>query len=200
MHVETPSDIFFSPAVKAIQTERGSRDGYAKMAARGGFRTEIDADLAAWLESRDSAYLGTASADGQPYIQHRGGPPGFLAVLDRHRFAFADYKGNQQFISTGNLAENDRATMFLMDYANQRRIKIWGSATTTRDPAIIAQLMPEGYKARPEQAIIFTVEVWDVNCPQHIPRKLAVADVATLVSDLQARIADLEAALAAKNS
>lgn len=194
--VETPSDIFFSPAVKAVQTARGSRDGYAKMAARGAFRTEINDDLIERLKAADSFYLATASADGQPYIQHRGGPPGFIRVLDRHRIAFADYRGNKQYISTGNLSENDRAQIFIMDYANQRRVKIWGRAETTQDPAIIAQLMPEGYRAQGEQAIVFTVDVWDLNCPQHIPIKLPLAEVAPIVSDLRARVAELEAELA----
>lgn len=194
--IETPSDIFFSPAVKAVQAARGSRESYAKMAARGAFRTEINDDLIERLAAADSFYLATASADGQPYIQHRGGPPGFIRVLDKHRIAFADYRGNKQYISTGNLSENDRAQIFVMDYVNQRRVKIWGRATTTEDPAIIAQLMPEGYRAHGEQAIVFTIDVWDLNCPQHIPIKLPLADVAPIVSDLRARVAELEAELA----
>lgn len=194
--IETPSDIFFSPAVKAVQAARGSRESYAKMAARGAFRTEINDDLIERLAAADSFYLATASADGQPYIQHRGGPPGFIRVLDKHRIAFADYRGNKQYISTGNLSENDRAQIFVMDYVNQRRVKIWGRATTTEDPAIIAQLMPEGYRAQGEQAIVFTVDVWDLNCPQHIPIKLPLAEVAPIVSDLRARVAELEAELA----
>jgi len=192
----TPSDIFFSPAVKAVQAARGSRESYARMAARGAFRTEIDEDLIGRLAVADSFYLATASADGQPYIQHRGGPPGFIRVLDRRRIAFADYRGNKQYISTGNLSENDRAQMFVMDYVNQRRVKIWGRATTTQDPAIIADLMPEAYRAQPEQAIIFTVYVWDLNCPQHIPVKLPIGDVAPIIADLRARVAELEAELA----
>ncbi len=194
--IETPSDIFFSPAVKAVQAARGSRESYAKMAARGAFRTEINDDLIERLAAADSFYLATASADGQPYIQHRGGPPGFIRVLDKHRIAFADYRGNKQYISTGNLSENDRAQIFVMDYVNQRRVKIWGRATTTEDPAIIAQLMPEGYRAQGEQAIVFTVDVWDLNCPQHIPIKLPLADVAPVVSELRTRVAELEAELA----
>ncbi len=194
--IETPSDIFFSPAVKAVQAARGSRESYAKMAARGAFRTEINDDLIERLAAADSFYLATASADGQPYIQHRGGPPGFIRVLDKHRIAFADFRGNRQYISTGNLSENDRAQIFVMDYVNQRRVKIWGRATTTEDPAIIAPLMPEGYRAQGEQAIVFTVDVWDLNCPQHIPIKLPLADVAPIVSDLRARVAELEAELA----
>lgn len=194
--IETPSDIFFSPAVKAVQAARGSRESYAKMAARGAFRTEINDDLIERLAAADSFYLATASADGQPYIQHRGGPPGFIRVLDKHRIAFADYRGNRQYISTGNLSENDRAQMFVMDYVNQRRVKIWGRATTTQDPAIITQLMPEGYRAQGEQAIVFTIDVWDLNCHQHIPIKLPLAEVAPVVADLRARVAELETELA----
>ncbi|OYY64652.1 pyridoxamine 5'-phosphate oxidase family protein [Sphingomonas sp. 28-62-11] len=194
--IETPSDIFFSPAVKAVQSARGSRENYARAAARGAFRTEINDDLISRLAEADSFYLATASADGQPYIQHRGGPPGFIRVLDKHRIAFADYRGNKQYISTGNLSENDRAQIFIMDYVNQRRVKIWGRAETTQDPQIIGQLMPEGYRAQGEQAIIFTVDVWDLNCPQHIPIKLPLADVAPIVTELRARVADLEAELA----
>ena len=193
----TPSDIFFSPAVKAVQAARGSRESYARAAARGAFRTEITDDLIDRLAVADSFYLATASADGQPYIQHRGGPPGFIRVLDCHRIAFADYRGNRQYISTGNLSENDRAQMFVMDYVNQRRVKIWGRAVTTQDPAIIAQLMPDGYRAQAEQAIILTVDVWDLNCPQHIPIKLAASDVEPIIADLRARVAALEAELAA---
>ncbi|OYW23393.1 MULTISPECIES: pyridoxamine 5'-phosphate oxidase family protein [unclassified Sphingomonas] len=194
--IETPSDIFFSPAVKAVQSARGSRENYARAAARGAFRTEINDDLISRLAEADSFYLATASADGQPYIQHRGGPPGFIRVLDKHRIAFADYRGNKQYISTGNLSENDRAQIFIMDYVNQRRVKIWGRAETTQDPQIIAQLMPEGYRAQGEQAIVFTIDVWDLNCPQHIPIKLPLADVAPIVTELRARVADLEAELA----
>lgn len=193
----TPSDIFFSPAVKAVQAARGSRESYARMAARGAFRTEINDDLTERLAAADSFYLATASADGQPYIQHRGGPPGFIRVLDDHRIAFADYRGNKQYISTGNLSENHRAQMFVMDYANQRRVKIWGQAITTQDAAIMSQLMPDGYRAQPEQAIIFTVDVWDLNCPQHIPIKLPISDVAPLIADLRSQAAALEAELAA---
>lgn len=196
--VESPSDIFFSPAVKAVQTARGSRDSYAKMAARGAFRTEITDDLIGRLAAAESFYLATASADGQPYIQHRGGPAGFIRVLDKHRIAFADYRGNKQYISTGNLSENDRAQIFVMDYVNQRRVKIWGRASVTEDPAIIAQLMPDGYRAHPEQAIIFTIDVWDLNCPQHIPIKLPIGDVAPIIADLRARVAELEAQLAGR--
>jgi uncharacterized protein len=176
-----------------LQETRGSRDAYAKMEARGGFRTAIDDDLAEFVAEIDTAYLATATAEGQPYAQHRGGPKGFIRVLDDQTLAFADYTGNRQYITTGNLADNEKAFLFLMDYAHRRRIKVWGRARVSADPAVIAQLMPENYRARPEQAILFTVEAWDVNCPQHIPLKLDAGEVSAAIEHLNARIAALEA-------
>ncbi|WP_295528600.1 pyridoxamine 5'-phosphate oxidase family protein [Novosphingobium sp. Chol11] len=187
------SDVAFTPTVKALQALRGSRDNYAKMEARGGFHTAIDEDLAEFVAGVDTAYLATATAAGQPYAQHRGGPKGFIRVLDEHTLAFADYTGNRQYITAGNLADNDKAFLFLMDYALRRRIKVWGRARVSDDPATIAQLMPENYRARPEQAILFTVEAWDVNCPQHIPVKIDAGEVAGAIEHLKARIAVLEA-------
>ena len=187
------SDIAFTPTVKALQTERGSRASFARMEERGGFRIAITDDLAAFLATVDTAYLATTNAAGQPYAQHRGGPKGFIRVVSTSTLAFADYTGNKQYISTGNLAENDKAFLFLMDYAHRRRIKIWGRArVVTDDAALIEQLMPQGYSAKPEQAILFEVEAWDMNCPQHIPQKIDVADVTAAVRQLEARIATLE--------
>jgi hypothetical protein len=190
------SDIAFTPSVKAVQTRRGSRGVYAKLEARGGFRTLVTPDLAAFLAEVDTAYLATASADGQPYAQHRGGPKGFILVVDERTLGFADYSGNRQYVTTGNLAENSKAFLFLMDYAHRQRIKLWGSARVVVDQALVAGLMPEGYRARPEQAILFTVEAWDVNCPQHIPLKIDGADVTRALQERDARIAELEAELA----
>jgi len=187
----------FTPAVKAVQAARGSREAYAKMEARGGFRTGIDENLATFLQTVDTAYLATASAAGQPYAQHRGGPKGFIRVLGPTLIGWADYAGNRQYISTGNLAENDKAFLFLMDYAHRRRIKLWGRARVSDDPALIARLMPGGYQARGEQAMLFEIEAWDVNCPQHIPQKIDAADVAAALSRRDARIGELEAELAA---
>jgi uncharacterized protein len=187
------SDIAFTPSVKAVQERKGSRDAYRRVEERGGWRTKITPDLAAFVAERDSAYLATASKAGQPYIQHRGGPKGFIRVVDDETLAFADFSGNRQYITTGNLAENDRAYLFLMDYAHRRRVKIWGRAKVIEDTEAVAKLMPADYKARPEQAIVFTVEAWDTNCPQHIPQKFDAADVAVTVHKLQARVAELEA-------
>jgi len=192
------SDVAFTPTVKAIQAERGSRSGYAKMEAKGGWRTAITSDLAAFLGEVRSFYLATANAEGHPYIQHRGGPPGFLRVVDEHTLGFADFKGNRQYITTGNLADNPRAFIFVMDYAQRRRIKLWGRARVVADdPALLARLWPEGYEARPEQIILFEVEAWDTNCPQHIPQMFHAADVGNTILQFQARIRELEAEVAA---
>ncbi len=188
------SDIAFTPAVKDVQSRRGSRRIYEKVEERGGFQTRITEDLAGFLETVDTAYLATASADGQPYAQHRGGPKGFICVIDAHTIGFADFAGNRQYISTGNLAENSKAFLFLMDYAHRRRIKLWGHARIVEgDAALLARLMPEGYRARPEQAVLFEVDAWDANCPQHIAQKLDAADVADAITRLEERIATLEA-------
>ena len=192
------SDVAFTPAVKAIQARKGSRDGYAGMEARGGWRTEIDENLAGFLAETNSFYLATASADGQPYIQHRGGPKGFVKILDKTTIAFADYSGNRQYITQGNLAENPKAHIFVMDYAHRRRVKIWGEARVVEDdPALTKALMPHDYRARPEQVILFRIAAWDTNCPQHIPQKFDAADVAAVLAERGARIAVLEAELAA---
>lgn len=198
------TDIAFSPSVKAIQARRGSRQAYERVEARGGWSDVVTPDLAAFIAARDSLYLATTNAAGQPYIQHRGGPKGFLRVLDERTLGFADFRGNRQYITLGNLAENDRAFIFLMDYANQARVKIWGRARVVEnDPALVARLMPEGYDAKPEQAIVFEIDAWDGNCRQHIPQLIAAPDVATAVEALHRRIAALEqenAALKARSA
>ncbi len=196
LHVPS-SDVAFTPAVKTVQTRKGSREAYAGVEARGGWRTEIDHDLAARLADTDSFYFATATADGQPYIQHRGGPKGFLKILDKHTIAFADYSGNRQYITQGNLSENPKAYIFVMDYAHRRRVKIWGEARVIEDdPALLQSLMPRDYRARPEQAVLFKITAWDTNCPQHIPQKFDAADVAAALALRDSRIAELEAELA----
>jgi predicted pyridoxine 5'-phosphate oxidase superfamily flavin-nucleotide-binding protein len=191
------SDVAFTPAVKAIQARKGSREAYAHAEQRG-WRTEVDENLAAFLGDADSFYLATASAGGQPYIQHRGGPKGFLKVLDKRTLAFADYAGNRQYLTQGNLSENPKAYIFVMDYAHRRRVKIWGEARVVEgDTALMQSLFPKGYKARPEQVILFNIAAWDTNCPQHIPQKFNAADVAAALASRDARIAELEAEVAA---
>ena len=190
------SDVAFTPAVKSIQARKGSRAAYARV-EQNGWRTEIDDQLAVVLADSNSIYLATASSDGQPYIQHRGGPKGFIKVVDSQTLAFADFAGNRQYITQGNLAENPKAYIFVMDYAHRRRVKIWGEARIVEDdPALTESLTPRGYKARPEQAILFKVSAWDTNCPQHIPQKFDAADVAAALAARDARIAELEAELA----
>ena len=175
--VRAASDVAFSASVKAVQKRLGSRAAYRRMEQGDGWQTEITAELAAFIAERNSFYMATASADGQPYIQHRGGPKGFLRVLDDKTLAFVDFAGNRQYITLGNLAENDRAFLFLMDYAHQRRVKLWGRARVVENDAdLIAELMPARTAARGERVIVFEVVAWDVNCRQHIPRKVDVKD------------------------
>ena len=193
-----PSDLAFTPAVKAAQSARGSRASYARWEINHGMLGHVTPELAAFISLQRSFYLATASADGQPYVQHRGGPPGFLRVIDDKTLAFADFRGNRQYISTGNLSENPKAFIFLMDYANRRRIKLWGRARVSEgDADLISTLFPEGYRAKAEQAIVFTVEAWDENCPQHIPQLIASEDVQAALAQRDDRIKSLEAELAA---
>lgn len=191
---QRPVDVAFTPAVKAAQERKRSREIYERME----MGNTIDESLAAFIGQVRSFYLATASAEGQPYIQHRGGPPGFLHVLGEHSLAFADFKGNRQFISTGNLAENANAFIFLMDYAHRQRIKLWGTARVVEGDAELEQrLMPEGYRARAEQVILFDVEAWDANCPQHIPQMFLAQDVAQAIEQRDVKIALLEQEIAA---
>lgn len=195
------SDVAFTPAVKAIQSRKGSREAYARMENQGGWATAITAELAEFIALQTSVFFATASAAGQPYIQHRGGPPGFLHVLDELTIGFADFKGNRQFISSGNLAENPKAHLFLIDYATRQRIKIWGSARVVEnDSDLIARLMPADYKAKSEQAILFTVTAWDANCPQHIPQRFDAADVSMALQGRDQKIAELEAEIRRLNA
>jgi predicted pyridoxine 5'-phosphate oxidase superfamily flavin-nucleotide-binding protein len=188
------SDVAFSPAVKAVQARKGLRPVHARIEERGGWDTEITPDLAAFIGAQTSVFFATASAGGQPYIQHRGGPPGFLRVLDEKAIGFVDFAGNRQYITQGNLAENPKAYLFLIDYAHRRRVKLWGEARVIEDDAeLTARLMPEGYKARPEQVIRFIVTAWDTNCQQHIPQRFDAEDVAAALMVRERRIAELEA-------
>ena len=188
------SDVAFTPSVKAVQARKGSRRSYGRMEERGSWETRITPDLAGFIAAQTSVFLATANAEGQPYIQHRGGPAGFLRVLDDRTIGFVDFAGNRQYITQGNLADNPKAYLFLIDYAQRRRIKIWGEARVVEgDPALTAKLMPDGYEARPEQVILFTVSAWDSNCPQHIPQRFEAADVAAALAARDKRIADLEA-------
>jgi predicted pyridoxine 5'-phosphate oxidase superfamily flavin-nucleotide-binding protein len=188
------SDIAFTATVKALQSRKGSRRAYARMEEAGSWQTTITPELEFFIAEQRSVFLATVNAEGQPYIQHRGGPPGFLRVLGERTLGFVDFSGNRQFISSGNLAENPKAHLFLIDYGHRKRVKIWGEAHVVEATAeLLARLMPESYKAKPEQVMLFTVAAWDVNCPQHIPPRFEAADVVATLQEKDLRIAELEA-------
>ena len=195
MNSERPSsDIAFTDTVKQLQTRNGSREAYAGMEARGGWSDRITPPLAEFIARQNSFYLATVNAEGQPYIQHRGGPRGFLKPIDEHTLAMADFRGNRQFISQGNLLDSGKAFIFLMDYANRRRIKIWGEARMIEgDEALLQAVMPEGYTAVPERVLLFRVSAWDPNCPQHIPRKIDADEVDSMLAERDREIAELKA-------
>ena len=190
---EYASDIAFTPAVKVIQNRKGSRSSYSRMERSEGWQTTVTPDLADYLADLDMLYLGTANSGGQPYIQYRGGSPGFLKVVDDHTLGFADFGGNRQYITLGNLSENPKAYLFLMDYANQRRVKLWGTARVVEgDKALEEKLRDPAYPGKVERAILFTVEAWDVNCQQHIHQRFSQRQIAPVIEKLQVRIAELE--------
>ena len=187
------SDLVFPPAVRRAQAERGTAQAYAKKIEHG-FPNAVTPELAAFIAEQDTAFLATASAGGAPYVQHRGGPKGFIKVVDEHTLGFADYRGNKQFITLGNLSENDHAYLFLLDFSRRQRIKLWGRARVVEnDDALIEKLFDHGYKAKPERVILFTIEAWDVNCSQHITARMTVDEVESLLGNVQERIAALQA-------
>lgn len=190
------SDVAFTPSVKEIQARKGSRQSYSRVEQRGGWMTTITPDLKEFIESQISIFMATANKECQPYMQHRGGPPGFLRVLDEKTLGFVDFSGNRQFISQGNLLDNDKAQLFLIDYGSRQRVKIWGTARVVEnDAALVARLMPKDYNAKPEQTIVFHVDAWDANCPQHIPLRFEAPEVAKMLELRDARIRELEAEL-----
>lgn len=191
------SDIAFTPAVKAIQAQKGSRASYARMESHGGWQTKVSHDLAGFLAGLDMFYLGTVNGEGQPYIQYRGGPPGFLKVIDDQTLGFADFGGNRQYITLGNLAENPKAFIFLMDYMNRQRIKIWGRAEVIEDSAELNERLHDpDYVGKVERSILFHVKAWDANCSQHIHIRYPHSQIAPIIEGLQTRVAELEAKLA----
>ncbi|MBB3320164.1 MULTISPECIES: pyridoxamine 5'-phosphate oxidase family protein [unclassified Rhizobium] len=195
---QVSSDVAFTTSVKAIQERKGSRRSYLRMEERGGWATTITPDLKDYIEKQISVFLATVNSEGQPYIQHRGGPPGFLRVIDETTIGFVDFVGNRQFISQGNLVENDKAHLFLIDYGSRSRVKIWGTAKVVEgDEETVKKLMPEGYAARPEQVILFKVTAWDANCPQHIPLRFEADEVLKAIETRDTRIRELEAQVAA---
>jgi predicted pyridoxine 5'-phosphate oxidase superfamily flavin-nucleotide-binding protein len=193
-HPSFPSDLAFTPAVKAIQKEKGSRQSYSRMEQGEGWPTSVTDELAEYIADLDMFYLGTANAQGQPYIQYRGGPPGFLKKIDEHTLGFADFGGNRQYITLGNLSENPKAFLFLIDYAHRRRVKVWGTAKVIENDARLEQkLRDPAYPGKVERVILFTVETWDVNCPQHIHPRFSQRQITPALEKLQGRIAELEA-------
>ena len=193
-HAHYSSDVAFTPTVKAVQARKGSRRSYELLEEKGSWPTRITSELAALIAAQTSVFLATASLEGQPYVQHRGGPPGFLHVLDDRTIGFAEFAGNRQFITLGNLTDNPRAQLFLIDYVQRRRVKIWGEARVVEDDAaLIAKLMPPAYAARAGHAILFTVIAWDANCRQHIPQRIEATDVTAVIAERDGRIKALEA-------
>ena len=187
------ASIVFTPAARQAQAERGSARAYTARVAEG-FPDTVTPELAKFIAEQDTAFLGTASGDGAPYIQHRGGPKGFIKVIDEKTLGFADYRGNRQYITLANLSENDRAYLFLLDPARKQRIKIWGRARVVEDDAALVEtLFDAGYKARPERAILFTIEAWDVNCSQHIVTRYTEAQLEEGFADVRRHVAALEA-------
>ena len=192
------SDIAFTPAVKGVQSDKGSRSSYSRMEMGGSWETTVTPELEAFLVDLDMFYLGTANAEGQPYIQYRGGSPGFLKKMDRKTLGFADFGGNRQYITLGNLRENPKAFIFLMDYARSRRIKLWGNARVVEgDSSLLDRLQDSAYPGKVERAILFEIEAWDVNCPQHIHKRFSQKQVAPIIEQLHGKIAELEAKLKA---
>ena len=192
------SDIAFTPAVKAIQKEKGSRKAYAKMEQGKGWRTKVTPDLEEFLSELDMFYLATANRAGQPYVQYRGGSPGLLKVIDERTLGFADFGGNRQYITLGNLYDNPQAFIFLIDYMNARRVKLWGEARVVEgDPVLEKTLRDPNYPGKVERAILFRIEAWDINCPQHIHQRLPQTMVAPIIEELQEKVRALETRLAA---
>ena len=186
-------EIVFPAAAQRAQAERGSATAYARKKDEG-FPDRVTPELAAFIAEQDTAFLGTTSVDGAPYIQHRGGPKGFIKVVDEKTLGFADYRGNRQYITLGNLSENDRAFLFLIDFSRRQRIKIWGRARVVEDDdALVQKLFDEGYKARPERVILFTIEAWNANCSQHITARLSEGEIEQLFASIQQQIGALQA-------
>lgn len=183
------TQIAFTPAVKAAQAQRGSRETYARFEKSGPENDSVTPEIEAFITQLDGFYLGTISSNGYPYIQFRGGYPGFLKVLDTKTLGYADFRGNAQYVTVGNLSENDKAFLFLMDYRHQKRLKIWGRASILEgDRQLIERLQVPEDDSETERVILFQIEAWNWNCPQHIPRRYSEAEVRAL----QARIAELE--------
>lgn len=191
---KTFHELAFTDAVRAMQKKQGSAAMYARsLTPAAPADDRLGPNEAQFIALRDGFYQATVSATGWPYVQFRGGPRGFLKVLDDKTLGYADYRGNRQYISAGNLAENDRISLILMDYPNSARLKILGRVAISDDPDLITRLMDAGYKARPERAVVITVEGFDWNCPQHIPVRLTMEELEPILAPFQQELADLRA-------
>jgi predicted pyridoxine 5'-phosphate oxidase superfamily flavin-nucleotide-binding protein len=187
------SILVFTPAVQKAQAERGSAKSYEKRITEG-FPDRITPELIAFIAEQDTMFFGTASGQGAPYVQHRGGPKGFIKAVDERTLGFIDYRGNRQYITLANLSENDRAFIFLLDPARRQRIKLWGRARVVEDDsALVVRLFDENYAAKPERAILFTIEAWDANCSSHIVTRFTEAEIEEAFTTVQAKIAELQA-------
>jgi predicted pyridoxine 5'-phosphate oxidase superfamily flavin-nucleotide-binding protein len=194
-------EIAFTPEVKLAQEQRGSRQTYERYIANGSANDTITPNIAEFIAQLDGFYLGTVSSNGYPYIQFRGGAPGFLKVLDEKRIGFADFSGNVQYITVGNLSGNNKAFLFLMDYRHRKRIKLWGRAEYVEDDSELSErLRVPDYPAKIERAIVFHVEATSENCPQHIPIRYSEKEVEAMMAPLRERIAELERDLSEQNS
>ncbi|MCC7194667.1 MAG: pyridoxamine 5'-phosphate oxidase family protein [Gemmatimonadaceae bacterium] len=195
--------IAFTPTVKKVQEELGSRSSYARMErGPGAVNHRLTEAEAGFIAARDSLYMATVSETGWPYVQHRGGPIGFVHVLDERTIGFADFRGNRQYVSVGNLMTDDRVSLFFMDYPNKTRLKLLGRARLVGldDQAVLSRLAMPDYRARIERGFVITVEAFDWNCPQHITERYTLEEVRAVTAPLTARIAELEAELARRRA
>lgn len=190
------AEITFTPTVLDIQTRQGSAESYAKFLTPDADRGDsLSSEERAFISGRDGFYQASVSKTNWPYVQFRGGPKGFIKILDEKTIAYADFRGNQQYVSAGNLTDNDRVSLILMDYPNRRRLKIWGRVKLIEkadDPDLVSSLQVEGYRGLPERAVIITIEAFDWNCPQHIPQRLTAEEMEPHLSQLHEQIAQLK--------
>jgi predicted pyridoxine 5'-phosphate oxidase superfamily flavin-nucleotide-binding protein len=188
-------EIAFTDTVKRIQEQMGSRGAYAQREGGEAMNVALSAREAAFIGARDSFYMGSVGETGWPYVQHRGGPAGFVRVLDEKTLGFADFRGNRQYVSVGNVTTDNRVSLFFMDYPNKARLKIFGRAKLigAEDAETLAKLEVPDYRARVERGFLIDVEAFDWNCPQHITQRYTLAEVEAATAPLRARIAELEA-------
>lgn len=190
------AEISFTPSVRALQAQNGSAEGYAKFLNPDADRADrIGPDEAEFISGRDGFYQATVTDTGWPYVQFRGGPTGFLKVLDHQTIAYADFRGNRQYLSAGNLMDDGRISLILMDYPNRRRLKVWGNAKlvgASKNPELIKQLQDLSYRGRVERAVVITIEALDWNCPQHIPQRMTLEELKPQLAPIRAELSRLK--------